>query len=171
VPRPALTSDVWFASSGAPALARVLDLNRRTYLLDDLLVKTDRMSMAHGLEVRSPLLDPVLLEFAVRVPPGEHLRGRQLKQLLKLALRGVLPDAVIDRPKKGFGVPLDGWFRGELRAETRQRLTSPTSRVSRFLDVGVLTETVEQHQRGTSAHGQRLWTLLCLERFLEREGW
>jgi asparagine synthase (glutamine-hydrolysing) len=163
--------DVWAATAGAPVLSRLLDLNRRTYLVDDLLVKTDRMSMAHGLEVRTPLLDHRLVEFAVRVPPREHLAGRQLKRLLKTAVSGLVPAEVLDRPKQGFGVPLDTWFRGDLRAEVVGRLVDGRPRLAEHLRPEPVRRLVEEHLAGRAAHGQRLWSLLLLERFLEREGW
>jgi asparagine synthase (glutamine-hydrolysing) len=161
----------WFGSAGAPVLGRLLDLNRRTYLLDDLLVKVDRMSMAHALEVRSPFLDHRLVEFAARVPGRHHVHGRRLKVLLKLAMRGTLPDEVLDRPKRGFGVPLDAWFRGPLRDETHRRLLDRTARVAAFVPAEQVSALVREHDAGKAAHGQRLWSLLMLERFLEREGW
>jgi asparagine synthase (glutamine-hydrolysing) len=161
--------EVWADSEGAPLAGRLLDLNRRTYLVDDLLVKADRMSMAHALEVRSPFLDTRLVEFAARVPSMEHLQGRQLKLLLKRSLAGLLPDEILSRPKRGFGVPLDGWFRNELRVEAHARLLGRGARVARLVSPEALSHLVDEHDRGKAAHGQRLWSLLMLERFLERE--
>lgn len=163
--------NIWAASAGAPVLSRLLDLNRRTYLLDDLLVKTDRMSMARSLEVRSPLLDHRLVEFAVRVPPSEHLSGRRLKLLLKRAVSGLVPAEVLDRPKKGFGVPLDAWFRDELRDELHKRIGIGRPRLAEHVRLEPVRRLVDEHLAGRAAHGQRLWSLLLLERFLEREGW
>jgi asparagine synthase (glutamine-hydrolysing) len=161
---------VWQSTEG-PVLTRLLELNRRTYLLDDLLVKVDRMSMAHGLEVRSPLLDRRLLEYVVRVPAAEQLHGRSLKVLLKQAVADLLPAEILARPKRGFGVPLDRWFREELAQETAQRLATPKARLAAHVSQPVVARLVDEHQRGRAAHGQRLWSLLMLERFLEREGW
>lgn len=163
--------DIWATSTGAEPLGRLLDLNRRTYLVDDLLVKTDRMSMAHGLEVRSPLLDHRLVEFAVQVPQSEQLRGRDLKRLLKRAVAGFVPDEVLERPKKGFGVPLDAWFRRELRGEVEGVLQASRPRLAAHLELAPARRLLEEHLSGRAAHGQRLWSLLVLERFLEREGW
>ncbi|MCU1591867.1 MAG: asparagine synthase, glutamine-hydrolyzing [Frankiales bacterium] len=161
----------WGAGEGLPLLSRVLDFNRRTYLLDDLLVKVDRMSMAHGLEVRSPLLDHRLVEFSLSVRPDEHLRGTARKRLFKLAVADLLPASIVHRPKRGFGVPLDAWFRGDLAQEVSLRLGSGSSRLAQHVDAGVLARLVDEHTRGQAAHGQRLWALLLVERFLEREGW
>lgn len=162
--------EIWIRSAGAPTLNRLLDLNRRTYLLDDLLVKTDRMSMAHALEVRSPLLDHRLVEFAVRLRPADQMRGRNLKQLLKQAVAGIVPTEVLNRPKAGFGVPLDSWFRGQLRPDLDQ-LLAPGARLAQHLDMAVVRRLVGDHLAGRAAHGQRLWSLLMLERFFVREGW
>jgi asparagine synthase (glutamine-hydrolysing) len=163
--------ELWERSEGAPLLSRLLDLNRRTYLLDDLLVKVDRMSMAHGLEVRSPLLDRDLLEFAVRIPPREQIRGLSLKRLFKKSVADLVPAEILSRPKRGFGVPLDDWFRGPLAAETHQRLGGAGSRIHHYLDADEVRRVLDEHARGVAAHGQRLWSLLMLERFLEREDW
>ena len=100
---------IWDASRGAHPLDRLLDLNLRTYLLDDLLPKVDRMAMAHGLEVRSPFLDRELAEFAFRLPPRSRVRGMSLKRVLKAAVADLLPGELLQRPKQGFGVP---WVAG-----------------------------------------------------------
>jgi asparagine synthase (glutamine-hydrolysing) len=161
-------ADTWALSAGQPTLHRLLDLNRRTYLVDDLLVKADRMSMAHALEVRSPFLDHRLVEFAGRVPARLHSRGRHGKRLLKLAMAADLPPEVVNRPKRGFGVPLDSWFRKELSDEARA-IAQPGARISQFVPASAVARLVQQQAAGTAAHGQRLWSLLMLERFLERE--
>jgi asparagine synthase (glutamine-hydrolysing) len=163
--------ETWERSDGAPLLSRLLDLNRRTYLLDDLLVKVDRMSMAHGLEVRSPLLDRELLEFAVRIPPGELVRGVSLKRLFKQSVADLVPEEILTRPKRGFGVPVDDWFRGPLAAEAARRLGGSGARIHQYLNAEEVRRVLSEHERGVAAHGQRLWSLLMLERFLEREGW
>src|SRR5207247_8157074 len=121
----------WARSEGAHPLDRLLDLNLRTYLLDDLLVKADRTSMAHGLEVRSPFLDTRLVDFALRLEPRLKVRGLRLKRVLRPALRGVVPDEILRRPKKGFGVPLDRWFREDLGRYVDATLGVADARVRR----------------------------------------
>lgn len=162
--------ELWAASAGAPALNRLLDLNRRTYLLDDLLVKADRMSMAHGLEVRSPFLDHRLVEFAVHLPPSTQLRGRELKRLLKTAVSDLVPSEILARPKAGFGVPLDTWFRTSLRSEVEAALLAPDAKISDHLLMRPVHRLVDDHMSGRRANGQRLWALLMLERFLQQSG-
>lgn len=162
---------IWDGSAGAHPLDRILDLNLRTYLLDDLLPKVDRMSMAHGLEVRSPFLDRELAELAFRLPPAARLRGLSLKRVLKAAVADLLPTEILDRPKHGFGVPLDRWFRTELAPYLEGMVCSPGSRIAQHLNATAVKRMVGEHQRGAANHGHALWTILTLEVFLRREGW
>ena len=161
----------WRGSQGARPLDRLLDLNLRTYLLDDLLVKADRMSMAHGLEVRSPFLDPELLSFVARLPPRHKLRGLRLKRILKEAVKDLMPPNIVDRPKRGFGVPLDRWFRDELRPYVAATLGAPDARLKAYVVPPAVDALIAEHDRGERNHGHALWTLLTLEVFLRREGW
>lgn len=162
---------VWESSSGAKSLDRLLDLNLRTYLVDDLLVKTDRMSMAHGLEVRCPFLDTELLTYAAQLQPRLKARGFTLKRVLKAALRDLLPSEILDRPKKGFGVPLDRWFREDLKSYVGATLGASDARVRAHLASPALDQLLTEHDSGARNHGHALWTLLTLEVFLRREGW
>ena len=97
-------------------------LDVKNYLPLDILTKVDRMSMAHSIETRVPLLDHKLVEFAATIPPEMNLRDGTTKYVLKQAMRGILPDGIIDRPKHGFAVPLGYWFRGKLGAYVRDLL-------------------------------------------------
>jgi asparagine synthase (glutamine-hydrolysing) len=162
---------IWNASEGAHPLDRLLDLNFRTYLLDDLLVKADRMSMAHGLEVRSPFLDTALIDLAVRLEPSLKIRGIRLKRVLKAAVADLVPDEIVNRPKRGFGVPLDRWFREDLRAYVDSTLGAPDARVRAHLVPAGLDRILAEHAGRARNHGHALWTLLTLEVFLRREGW
>jgi asparagine synthase (glutamine-hydrolysing) len=161
---------LWRASAGARTLDRLLALNIDTYLVDDLLVKADRMSMAHGLEVRSPFLDTELLEFATRLAPALKIRGLSLKRVLKRALDDVLPEDILSRPKRGFGVPLDRWFRQDL-ASYAAAMLGPSAHVRRHVNGIELDRMLAEHSARASNHGHALWTLLTLELFLRRHGW
>ena len=160
----------WQSMASAKPLDRLLALNMETYLLDDLLVKMDRMSMAHGLEVRSPFLDTELVEFAARLPPSLKVRGMSLKHVLKRALAGLLPDDILTRPKRGFGVPLDRWFREDLQSFTNSILGTGAS-VRGHVDAPQLDQLLAEHKMGNRDHGHALWTLLTLELFLRRHNW
>lgn len=163
-------SQRWNATRGAPTLDRLLALNIDTYLVDDLLVKMDRTSMAHGLEVRSPFLDTELAEFAARLAPPLKARGISLKRVLKHAVADLLPPEILSRPKRGFGVPLDRWFRQDLQTYTQDML-GEGARLRSHVRPDALDALLAEHLSGKRAHGHALWTLLTLEVFLRRQGW
>ncbi len=162
---------VWGESAGGALLNRLLDLNAKTYLLDDLLPKVDRMSMAHGLEVRSPFLDTELASYALSLAPALKLRGVRLKRVLKASIDDLVPRALLRRRKRGFGIPVDRWFRSDLRDYVDSTLGSPSARVREHLVGSRLDEMLAEHQSGHRPHGHALWALLTLELFLRREGW
>lgn len=162
---------IWDDSAGQDVLDRLLDLNLRTYLLDDLLPKVDRMAMAHGLEVRSPFLDHELVEFALLLPRSTRVKGMARKRVLKAAATGLLPAEILDRRKRGFGVPLDRWFRSDLRSYVESTLGAPDARIRAHVAPGPLDALLAAHERGVANHGHALWALLTLELFLRREGW
>ncbi|MEA2137508.1 MAG: hypothetical protein QOG56_658 [Solirubrobacteraceae bacterium] len=161
----------WERTAGAGDLDRMLHVNLRTYLLDDLLPKVDRMSMAHGLEVRSPFLDTRLVEHALTIPGAHKMRGLSHKRVLKAAVADLLPPALLTRRKQGFGVPLDRWFRSDLRAYVQGMLGGRDARLRRHVDGAVLDRMLAEHACGTRNRGHQLWALLTLEVFLRREGW
>lgn len=160
----------WDATKGDPYLHRLLQLNAESYLLDDLLPKVDRMSMAHGLEVRCPFLDTTLYEFSRRLPPRAFVRGTQTKRVLRHALRDLLPDEVIERPKRGFAVPLSRWLRTDLKATIASHL-GPNARVRHYVRTEALDEVVARHHSGAANYPDLLWALLTLEAFLRKEQW
>jgi asparagine synthase (glutamine-hydrolysing) len=162
---------LWNSVSALRPLDRVLDLNLRTYLLDDLLVKADRMSMAHGLELRSPFLDLELANYAIQLPPRFKIGGLTLKRALKHGLRDDLPKEILGRRKHGFGVPLDRWFRDDLRAYVARMLGAHDASIRRHLRGEAVDALLAEHAAGTRQRGGALWTLLTLEVFLRREGW
>jgi len=144
----------------------------QTYLPLDVLTKVDRMTMAHSIEARPPLLDHRLVEFAATVPPSLRYREGTTKYLFKQALRGVLPDAIIDRRKQGFAVPLARWFRGPLSGYARDVLLSQSSRTRGVLNPAAVERQLQLHQGGRDLDLQ-LWTMLSFElwcrRFLDTE--
>jgi asparagine synthase (glutamine-hydrolysing) len=151
---------------GGDTLDRIVHANLRTYLPDDLNVKVDRMSMAHSLEVRSPLLDTRVVELLARVPARRRVGLRQVKPLLRAALEPLLPKEIWTRRKHGFGVPVGTWFRGELGDVFRDEVLPPDARVGAVLAVDRVAQLFEDHRAGRADHGGRLWTLLTLERWL-----
>jgi asparagine synthase (glutamine-hydrolysing) len=127
--------------------------------------------MAHGLEVRSPFLDHHLVEFAARLPAATKARGLSRKRVLKAAVADLLPREILRRRKRGFGVPLDRWFRTDLAGYVDSMIGSPEARVRTHLASGPLDRLLAEHRQGVANHGHPLWALLTLEVFLRREGW
>ena len=129
------------------------------------------MSMAHALEVRSPFLDAELIAYTTRLPPRLKARGLSLKRVLKAAVEDLLPPEILKRGKRGFGVPLDRWFREDLRAYVDGTLGAPDAHVKKHLVPEAVDRLLAEHDSGARNHGHALWTLLTLEVFLRREGW
>jgi asparagine synthase (glutamine-hydrolysing) len=153
----------WRASGAATVLDRMLDVDVQTYLPDDLLVKMDIATMASSLEARSPLLDHELMQFAASLPAELKVRGRATKVALRAALRGCVPDQVLDAPKRGFRLPLADWFRGELRDFTRDVLLDPRAIGRGCFREAYVRELLERHDTGLQDHSQGIWTLLMFE--------
>ncbi len=126
----------------ASPLARLLQLNWKTYLLDDLLVKMDRCSMAHGLEARSPFLDTAVVEFGAALPNRLRMRWGKGKLLLRRAMKDILPASILARGKMGFGAPLGVWFRGDLQPLVHERLLPATSPIYEYLRPEPVAELV-----------------------------
>jgi asparagine synthase (glutamine-hydrolysing) len=143
-------------------LSSLQDWDLHAYLPLEILPKVDRMTMAHSIEARPVLLDHKLIEFAASVPSDLLLRGRTTKYLFKQAMRGVLPDAIIDRKKHGFSVPLSHWFRGDLSGFMRDVLMSETSRQRGIFQPAYLEQLLKMNSSGRSLD-RELWTLVSFE--------
>jgi len=148
-------------ADGPTRLDRLLYTDVRTYLPDDILVKVDRASMAHSLEVRSPFLDHELVEFAAQIPAKYKRRSGVGKWILKEAFRDVLPDLVLERDKQGFGVPVEEWFRTGLREFASERLDGLGERPA--FSAARLSELLDRHVDGYANNGDQLWDLVMLE--------
>jgi asparagine synthase (glutamine-hydrolysing) len=144
-------------------LNQVLLMDMRLYLENDILVKLDRASMMASLEGRVPLLNNDFVEYATRLPLDMKLRGLRSKFLFKRALRGLLPASILNRPKKGFGIPVANWFRGPLK-EQMLSVLSP-ERVARkgFFDPAAVASLVGDHLSGRRDNRKQLWTLFVFE--------
>jgi len=144
----------------------------KTWLPGRMLVKVDRASMAASLEVRSPFLDHGLLEWASRLPAAAKLRGGTGKYLLKRALEPYVPADILYRPKMGFSVPLERWFRdGPLAGRIRRTVTDAPLGDCGLFDTAALARLVDQHQSGLYDHGPVLWNILMFDGFLRRVHW
>jgi asparagine synthase (glutamine-hydrolysing) len=158
--------DAAYAASDAPAFVeRTAHADIQLYLPDDLLVKMDIASMAHSLEVRSPFLDHEVVEFAASLPLRLKLRGFTQKYVLRRAMRGLLPEPILRRPKMGFGVPIDHWFRHELREMAYDVLLDARARQRGYFRPEVVRRYLDEHVQGRANHHPRLWSLLVLEQW------
>jgi asparagine synthase (glutamine-hydrolysing) len=159
----------WFAPPNPAGLIdAVLLADTMTYLPNDLLVKVDIASMAVSLEARSPFLDHHVIEFAASLPVGLKLRGLTTKYLLRRSLAKLLPPENLTRGKMGFGVPLDGWFRGSLQPFLRETLLSQQAASRGFVKPDAVRRLVDEHTSGARDHRHGLWTLLMLELWFQR---
>ncbi|HEX5758294.1 MAG TPA: asparagine synthase (glutamine-hydrolyzing) [Thermoanaerobaculia bacterium] len=144
-------------------LARALYLDFKTWLADDCLVKVDRMSMAHGLEVRCPLLDQEVVELAARVPSELKLAGGATKRLLRAVAARRLPAQIMARPKRGFAPPVSRWLAGELHGHARELLLGGGAWTGGLLVPREVSRLLDRHRAGRAEAGWALWTLLMLE--------
>ncbi len=145
------------------ALHRMLYADVHSWLADNLLERGDRMSMAASLELRPPFLDHRLVELAFALPSRMKVRGRTTKWIVKEVAREYLPAEIVDRPKVGFKVPLDEWFRGGLQEMAFDLLTGPSSFVGSTFDSAAVTKMLNAHSSGDRNEQTRIWTLLSLE--------
>jgi asparagine synthase (glutamine-hydrolysing) len=157
-------------AAGPPStMNRLLRADTLTYLPEDLLVKMDRATMANSLEARAPLLDHRLVELVAAMPESRKVQGTTSKALLRDAAARLLPRQVLERPKKGFGVPLGSWFRDELGHQFREVVLTPDARIRDHMDQSVAGALFREHQGGRE-HGHRLWVLLMFELWARRWG-
>jgi asparagine synthase (glutamine-hydrolysing) len=146
-----------------PFSAQLMAFDFETYLPEDCLTKVDRMSMAHSIEVRVPLLDHLVVEFAASLPASLKMRHGTLKYLLKQLAFRYVPRDVLDRPKQGFAVPIGSWFRGSMRDAFGDILASPTARQRGYFDNQFVARVLDEHLSGKRDHSLRLWQLLVFE--------
>jgi asparagine synthase (glutamine-hydrolysing) len=153
-------------SDGVAELDRLLDVDTATLLAEDYLVKDDRMSMAHSLELRVPFLDHTLVEFAASIPPEMKLKGFSTKRILKKALQDLLPSSILNRPKHGFEMPVAAWLAGPLRGHVEDRLYNSGSGVLDMLDGTTIRGLIDRHTSGQENNARQIWSLLSLDRWL-----
>lgn len=147
--------------TGEP-LDSLLYIDSKTYLPGDILTKVDRMSMAASLEARVPLLDHKLIEFVTNLPASMKVRGLEAKHIFKRAARGLVPDEILDRPKQGFGMPLQQWINHQLRDRIYETLTEP--RAARgYTSTQYVKLLLDEHRRQRRDHSRQLWALFMLE--------
>src|SRR5436309_2671618 len=155
-------------TEGADLLARLQDVDLGTYLVDDLLVKTDRATMAHSLEASVPFLDSVVTGFALALPTRHKVRGLSKKRLLRQAAEPLLPKRIVHGRKRGFSIPAAAWLRGELEPFARDTLSADALRRQGFFEHAVVARLVDEHVAGREDRSRQLWGLLAFTLWYER---
>jgi asparagine synthase (glutamine-hydrolysing) len=165
---PAIIATPWEESLSEEPLDRMLDVDIATYLPGQLLTKIDIASMAYSLEARSPLLDHELMQFAATLPPELKLDGRERKVGFRRALRGWIPDEILDGPKQGFVLPLSEWFRGELKDYAREVLLDPAALRRGYFRPQAVADLLDRHVSGEQDSSRGIWNLLVFELWHQR---
>ena len=155
--------DYFDRTRGWDPLSRVQYVDVKTYLVDDILTKVDRASMAHSLEVRVPLLDHEFMEAAARIPAAYKLKNGVGKYIFKKALEDLLPQPILRRRKMGFSIPLAEWFRGDLKGLFEDQVLASDASIVDLFDTSLISRWWKQHQRKTHDYSAHLWALLVFE--------
>ena len=161
---------LWQAADGDKfehIIDNLCEVDLRYYLPNDMLCKMDRMSMAHGLEVRVPLLDPEIVQFAQQLHPSLRLKNGEMKYLPRKMVANYLPEWITKLPKRGFNVPLDYWFKGGLNQYARDIIMSDHAQKSEFFDMDELDKLLKEHDSGRKNSGNTIWSLLMFSLWLQ----
>ena len=162
------TLDMYNKADGPDHLSKILYTDIKTYMTGDILVKVDRMSMANSLEVRAPILDYQVAEFAATLPSSQKYRDGEKKYLLKEVFKPFIPDSLLYRKKMGFSTPLDEWFRGELKALSESKLLQCNEGLSDVFNTATINSIWQEHQSRTKDHGIVLWSMLMYQMWYDR---
>lgn len=165
-----LLQEYYDAYPSTDTMNRILYVDSKVQLVDDMLVKTDRTSMAHSLEVRVPLLDTRLVEWMARMPSDTKVRGLKLKYLLKRVAAQVLPAEILERRKAGFSIPIPRWLKTDLRPLVTQRLAPEAVAAEGFFNSRVVAEMLDDHWAGRRDYSRQIWNLLMFSMWYERYG-
>jgi len=161
------TEELLRGSRETSPLGRVLSHSFESYLPHDLLVKADRTSMMHGLELRSPFLDTAVIDYASSLPDSHRRKVWRKKYILRLAFADIIPESIQRRPKMGFGMPLAGWFRSGTQSIARARL-GQGAKLYEFIDEAFVAGLLNEHENYLDDHSHRIWLLLTLETWLNQ---
>ncbi len=167
-PAPTQFEETFEETEGWPILSRLMRVDQKTYLPDAMLTKVDRASMAFSLEVRVPLLDHRVVAFTSRIPDSLNYRNGKGKYLLRKLLARYVPEALFDRPKMGFGVPIDGWLRGELKELLLDYLSPQRLKKEGLFQTNEVEKKIREHLEFKAYHQYRLWALLMWEMWREK---
>ena len=150
-------------------LEKVMLMDTINYLPDDILVKVDRASMSVSLETRAPFLDPRVFRYAWSLPSSLKINGSKTKFILREVLSNYIPKEMIERPKKGFGIPLDDWLRGPLKNWADALLNKELINSEKLLNAEVVEKLWSDHSQGKINNGPLLWNILMFQLWLKDE--
>jgi asparagine synthase (glutamine-hydrolysing) len=136
-------------------------------MAEDILTKVDRAAMAVSLETRAPFLDPRVARFAASIPLQYKLKGSKGKYILKEAVKDLIPSEIINRPKKGFGIPIADWLKGRLNPLLHDMLAPERLRSQGLFNSEYVQTLIKEHETGTASHHKELWTLLVFQLWIE----
>ena len=162
-PQRAPDADLGCGGGDNSALRRILCFDQKSWLPDNLLERGDRMTMAASLEARMPFMDHELAAYVSSLPDDFRVRGRTTKWILRVAMKQLLPAAILERPKVGFRVPVNEWFRGPMKDYLYEHLTGASSRTRHYYHAQALQQVLAEHVKGRQNHEKLLWSLLTLE--------
>jgi len=162
------TKSLFDKTKNEDALSKMLYFDTKTWLVDDLLIKADRMSMAASLELRVPFLDYRLVEFAATIPSKHKIKKGEGKYPLKKMMEGILPNDIIYRKKMGFPTPLKLMFQNELRSYAENLLLSDETKLLQFFKKSRIKQLIEEHNNDKFDHHKTLWQLVVLEEWLRK---
>jgi asparagine synthase (glutamine-hydrolysing) len=163
----ALYRERYAETAGAVTLARLQDVDLGIYLADDLLVKTDRMTMTHSLEARVPFLDTAVAELALSLATRHKVLGAAKKRLLRRAVAPLLPRAIVRGSKRGFSIPAAAWLRGELEPFCREVLGADRLRRQGYLEPAAVERLIDEHVARRQDHSRPLWGLMSFSLWLD----
>jgi len=158
-----ITTDYYEQCDGKDHMSRILYTDMKTYLAGDILVKVDRMSMANSLEVRAPILDYELIEFAATLPSSLKFNNGEKKYILKEAFKDYLTDDILYRKKMGFSVPLADWLRGEIKSLTEQKLFNSSAGLCDYFKIDEIRKIWDLHQSSKRDYSTPLWSMLMFQ--------
>jgi asparagine synthase (glutamine-hydrolysing) len=156
-------------SSSGDYLSRLQELDMRTFLVDDVLTKVDRVSMANSLEVRVPMLDHRLAELSFRIPSHLKYKDGEKKYILRKTMETSLPASVLSHKKQGFTIPLSAWFKGSLKDYVHERLLGTNNRLADYVNMGYVRKIVMDNEKGMRTSYQKIWSLIVLDAWLEQK--
>lgn len=156
------------SSNSNDYITRLQNLDIKTYMVDEILTKVDRVSMHNSLEVRVPILDHQFAELTFRIPSSLKLKNGNQKYIFKETMRKKLPDNVLSHKKQGFNIPLEYWFRSELKDYINSRINDRNNTLAEYINIKYVKQTINNHNKGFRNLSERIWSILVFDEWLKQ---